>query len=289
MTTIAFLGLGAMGIRMAKHLIDAGHDIAVWNRTASTAAPLIDAGARRAETPREAAKGADIAIAVVRDNDASEHVWLNPETGALAGMDKGALAIECSTVTPDHIAMLSTTMETAGVSLVDAPIAGSRPQAEAGQLVFLISGTDDAMARATPVLETIGSKAVPVGPSGHAAALKLANNALLGIQVAAMAELLPMMRKSGLDLERCIAILEASPILSGFAAMASRGMIAGNVPPMFPIDLLRKDGGYVTEIASKAGQSLPMTTRMNQTLDEAISGGLGDENFTSLIKHFQQQ
>src|SRR5919198_651892 len=134
MTDIAFLGLGAMGSRMAANVVKAGHRVTVWNRSPKACDPLIAAGAKAAVSPRAAATGAEFVIAMLRDDEASQRVWLDAQDGALAGMRKGAVAIESSTVTPDWSRALGRHVSESGVGYLEAPVAGTLPQAQAGQL-----------------------------------------------------------------------------------------------------------------------------------------------------------
>ncbi|WP_425648127.1 NAD(P)-dependent oxidoreductase [Agrobacterium leguminum] len=134
------------------NLVKAGHKVTVWNRTPDAAVPLVAAGTRQATTPKEAASGAAFVIAMVRDDQASRHVWLDPETGALAGMSAGTVAIESSTLTPGWVRELGQSASRQGVSFLEAPVSGSRPQAEAGQLVYLVDGSAGTLNRAEPLL-----------------------------------------------------------------------------------------------------------------------------------------
>ena len=145
MSKVAFLGLGAMGSRMAANLLKAGHAVTVWNRSPAAAEALVASGARKASSPMAAAESADFVFAMVCDDDASQNVWLDSTNGALAGMHPGAVAIESSTLTPEWIRELSEHFRAKGISLLDAPVSGSRPQAEAAQLVYLIGGDAKAL------------------------------------------------------------------------------------------------------------------------------------------------
>ena len=140
MSTIAFLGLGAMGSRIARNLFDAGHDLIVWNRSDEKTRPLVEAGAKKAESPRQAGAAADIVMAMVADDDASHAVWLDPETGALAGMEAGQTAVEISTLQPGWVEELGQAMKAKGVDLLEAPVSGTLPQAEKAELVFFLGG-----------------------------------------------------------------------------------------------------------------------------------------------------
>jgi 3-hydroxyisobutyrate dehydrogenase-like beta-hydroxyacid dehydrogenase len=138
MTKVTVLGLGAMGSRMAANLLKAGHAVTVWNR--SPAKTLVTAGAQLAASPKAAAQGADFVIAMVRDDDASRDLWLSPETGAFAGLSQGAVAIESSTLTANWARTLGEEAKQRGLTFLEAPVAGSRPQAEAAQLVYFVGG-----------------------------------------------------------------------------------------------------------------------------------------------------
>src|ERR1700722_20275891 len=163
---IAVLGLGAMGSRMAARLLGAGHQVSVYNRSAGPAHKLVAAGAVAGKTPRAAAEGAEIVIAMVRDNEASRAIWCDEQDGALRGLGAGAVAIESSTLTPTWVKELGAKLQQRGANFLDAPVVGSRPQADAGQLIHLVGGDADIFVRAKGVLSSLGSAAHHVGPVG---------------------------------------------------------------------------------------------------------------------------
>lgn len=272
MRRITFLGQGAMGARMADRLESAGYDVTRWNRT----------GADR--TPRAAAEGAEIVIAMVRDDPASTAVWLGDD-GALAGMAPGALAIESSTVTVAQMHALGACATTGGIGFLDAPVLGSRPQAEAGQLIHLLGGHADVIRHAEPVLEAIGAKRLHAGPVGAGAALKLLANALFGIQVAVLAELAGRTTELGLEPARAFALLGETPLLSPAAKAAASLMISGQHTPMFPIELLRKDLGYAIGDSSA---SMPITGATAGVFDAAVRQGLGHAHLTAVIELYHR-
>jgi 6-phosphogluconate dehydrogenase (decarboxylating) len=152
-----------MGSRMAANLLKAGHAVTVRNR--SPAKTLVTAGAQLAASPKAAAQGADFVIAMVRDDDASRDLWLSPETGAFAGLSQGAVAIESSTLTANWARTLGEEAKQRGLTFLEAPVAGSRPQAEAAQLVYFVGGDAAAAARAEPILKAMGSAIHHVGPT----------------------------------------------------------------------------------------------------------------------------
>ena len=217
MVDVAVLGLGAMGSRMASNLLKAGHRVVVWNRTPGAAKALVEVGARQAQSPKEAAAGAAFVIAMLRDDEASRQVWLDPESGALAGMERGSVAIESSTLSPRWIRELGEAAVSRGLALLEAPVSGSRPQAEAGQLIYLVGGDEATFKRAEPLLKAMGSAIHFIGPLGTGALVKLSTNALLGIQVTALAELIGMLKRSGADAARALEVVAATPVWSPVA------------------------------------------------------------------------
>jgi 3-hydroxyisobutyrate dehydrogenase len=287
MTRLAFLGLGAMGSRMATNLIKAGHAITVWNRDVSKAEALAAAGAKMAGTPKAAAIGADIVIAMVRDDEASDRIWLDAETGALSGMAQGAIAVESSTLTISHVKTLATAASQRGIRFLDAPVAGSRPQAEAGQLIFMVGGDEATLAAVEPVLKAMGGAVHHAGTNGSGAAIKLAVNALFGIQVAALAEQIGILQKSGIDAARAIEIIGATPVASAAAKVAAAGMLGGQFNPMFPVELVEKDFGYVEASASTIQSKAPLAKATRSVMASAIAAGFGKDNLTGIVRLYQ--
>ena len=211
---LAFLGAGAMGARMAAKLLDAGHAVTVWNRTPERAAALVKAGATLADTPRAAVQDADAAISMVRDDAASEAVWLDQRTGALAGMPSAAIGVECSTLSLPYVSHLAATFADKGAAFLDAPLAGSRPQAEAGQLIFFVGGLEQHLAAAQPLFEQMGAAAHHAGPTGSGSMVKLAVNALFGAQVALLAEMIGVAERFSGDARRAVEIISSTPVAS---------------------------------------------------------------------------
>ncbi len=286
MKNIAFLGLGAMGERMAARLIQAGHHVTVWNRTPARAIALQKLGANIAPTPREAARGADFVISMVYDVAASTFVWLDAEHGAAAVMSPHAIAIESSTISADCVVKLAADTIRYGTRFIDAPVAGSRPQAEAGQLIFMAGGESADVETATPILKVMGSAVHHVGPHGSGMLLKLTVNAMFGIQVAMMGELLAFLAKSNVDVPRALDALRAMPIISPAAAGASALILAKNDAPQAPVDLIAKDLRYALDSANKAGARLPATENALARYWEAQAAGLGDRNIVAVAQLF---
>ncbi|WP_244103929.1 NAD(P)-dependent oxidoreductase [Burkholderia gladioli] len=285
MAAIAVLGLGAMGSRMAANLIRAGHRVTVWNRSPQAAAPLMDAGARRADTPKAAAADAEFVIAMLRDNEASRQVWLDPHTGALEGMTSGAIAIESSTLTSAWIRELDGRLTERALSLLEAPVVGSTPQAEAAQLIYFVGGDAGALARADHVLAAMGASIVHVGPLGAAALAKLATNTLLGVQMTVLGELIGMLGHADADIARILAAISTTPVWSAAAGRLSSLMLTGEVAPQFPVELIEKDFGYTLQAAGDEALA-PTIAAARGVFRVAIERGFGNENMTAVAKLF---
>jgi 3-hydroxyisobutyrate dehydrogenase len=283
-TRIAFLGLGAMGSRMAISLLNAGYQVTVWNRSADAMQLMKNQGALLAATPREAARNADFVFSMVRDDVASRSVWIDPHTGSLQGMQSNAIAIESSTLTPNWTRELNQLCESRGISFLEAPVAGSRPQADAAQLIYFVGGKADILERAKPILSTMGAAIHHAGSVGDAAIIKLFVNALFGLQVAGLAELLGMVRNAGLDPIKALEIVSSTPVASPAAKVAGSAMLSGNFAPMFPIELAKKDFEYFLQTAEQVQSRTPVIDAVHEVLARASKEGIGESNITGLAK-----
>ncbi len=286
MPTIAFLGLGAMGARMAAHLLRADFPVVVYNRTPERAAPLEALGATRADTPRAAAEQADIVISIVTDDDASRSLWLDDTTGALHGLRPGAIALESSTLTPTWVRSLAAHVEAHGATLLDAPVLGSRPQAEAGNLIYLVGGPDALVEEVKPVLAPMSQAVHHLGPVGAGATMKLVVNAFLGIQVAALGELLGFAQRSGLAYDHAAEILSGLALTSPAMKGVIGQMVARNFAPLFPIALIEKDLRYATTTAATNHAKTPTIQAVQAVFADALAAGWGADNMSGVAQLF---
>jgi 3-hydroxyisobutyrate dehydrogenase len=284
MTNIAFLGLGAMGSRMAANLLKVGFEVTVWNRSPECSQALVALGAKVASTPRDAAREADVVICMVRDDQASRSVWLDASIGAFSAMRQGALVVECSTLTVNCVKLLAQSANEHGLRFIDAPVAGSRPQAEAAQLIFMAGGAAQDVAAADSVLKAMGASVHHAGEVGAGAAVKLMVNSLFAAQVAVMGELLGMASKLGIEPQRALDVIASTPTLSPAAKGASLGMLAKNFAPQFPVELVRKDMSYALHEAQVAGTNLPMISSVACVLDAAADAGYAEQNLTAVAQ-----
>ena len=285
MTQIAFLGLGAMGSRMAARLIAAGHPVTVWNRSPQRAAELTNA--KQAATPREAVQDAEYVFSMVRDDFACRYVWVDRTAGALTGMAPGTMAIECSTVSVAWSLEWSACMKDRGMRAIDAPVLGSRPQAEAGQLISLAGGSAADVEKASPLLKSFAAAVHHTGPAGTGAAIKLAANTLFATQVAALAELLCVLAKQGVDAAKAVDILATTPIMS-MAAKGAAGLMLRNAhAPMFPIELVEKDLRYLLDALTVAGAKAPVSAKVSDVYTAAAEAGAGARNITAIFDQYR--
>jgi 3-hydroxyisobutyrate dehydrogenase len=287
MTQIAVLGMGAMGSRIVQNLLKAAYPVVVYNRTIDKAKPLLNQGAIYAATPRAAAEQADIVISMVTDNDGSRNLWLDPQTGAALGLSQGNVAIESSTLTVDYTQSLAAAIAQQGAAFLDAPVVGSRPQAEAQTLIYLIGGEAETLDRVRPILSAAGAGAIyPIGEIGQGMAMKLAVNTLFGIQVAALAETIGLLTRSGIPAETAMALLGELPILSPAARLAGNLMLTGHHAPLFPINLVEKDFRYAIATGQLYGAEMPISEALQKIYQRAIAAGYGPDNITGVIQLF---
>lgn len=288
MTHIAVLGLGAMGSGMARNFVAAGHTVTVWNRTEPTARALAAdlPGVHVAGTPADAARAAEVVVSMVRDDDASHATWLTPGTGAVAGLDGTEIAIESSTVTPAWVRELGLAVAATGARFIEAPVAGSRPQLAEGALVYLLGGEPDDIAVASPFLEVNGSALRHLGPVGWGAAAKLAVNGLFGIQVVAFAEALGFLERSGMDRDVAATFLSALPLTSPYLQRILALFSSGDFSPNFPIDLVAKDFGYLSDTATTIGAGVPTAAAVRDVFAAGVAEGLGELDISGISRRF---
>jgi 3-hydroxyisobutyrate dehydrogenase len=280
---IAFFGLGTMGGGMARRLLGAGYEVSVYNRNLEKAAVLAEAGARLTPTPRDAARGADVLIAMLSDDVASREVWLG-ERGALAAASAGAIAIECSTLTVPWVKELAADCERKGLEFLDAPVSGTRSHAANGVLTFLVGGTAAVLEAARPVLAAMGKNVVHLGPTGAGAMFKLVNNFLCGVQAASLAEAFAVLERGGMDMGKSLATLcdgaAGSPLLKTLIGRhTSHDPVAH-----FQLRLMTKDLAYMQAEGKLLHVPLPCGAVALEAYNAAVAGGLGERDFSAIIE-----
>ena len=288
MSRVGFIGLGAMGSRMAANLLKAGHEVTVYDRTPEATKKLAASGAKKASSPREAAEGKEFVLTMVRDDEASRQVWLDTENGALAGMAPKAIAIESSTLTPAWTRELGGAISKSGIAFLEAPVSGSTPQAESAKLVFLIGGDEETLKTAEPLLKTLGSSIQHAGPVGAGALAKLVTNTLMGVEVATLAELIGMLKRQKVDPERVLGAVSATSLWNPHLTNDAKSMLSGDFETRFPVTLLTKDLNYTVKTAGGDGQ-VSTVGAARKLFQQAIDEQLGDLNMTAVVKLFDKE
>jgi 3-hydroxyisobutyrate dehydrogenase len=283
---VALFGLGLMGQGMARRLLGAGFPLTVYNRNREKALALAAEGAVVADSPREAAAGADIIVSMVADDAGSRALWLG-ENGALAAAKPGAVLIESSTLTVGWVHELAAAVAARGGDFLDAPVTGSRTQAAAGELCFLVGGSADVLEKARPALAVMSRAIVHLGPTGSGALLKLINNFLCGVQVVSLAEALGVIEKSGLDRAKALEILvQGAPGSPLFKNISAR-MTAPAAAPHFHLRLMMKDLGYAFKEGKNHGLHLATAEAAHAVFQQALAAGLGDRDMSAVIELFR--
>jgi 3-hydroxyisobutyrate dehydrogenase len=287
-TKIAFLGLGLMGSGMAARLLGAGYPLTVWNRTRERARPLAERGATVADSPAQAAEGAEIIFSMLADDAACRVAWLGPE-GALGSALAGAVLVESSTVTVGWIEELSKAAGMRGLALVDAPVTGSKAQAGGGQLLFLAGGPAEAVERITPALRSMGRDVIHLGAAGSGARMKLINNFLCGVQIASLAEAMAMIERSGLDAAKAVGVLTQGAPGSPLVNTISGRMMQRQYEPNFHLELMAKDLRYATGEAVRQGIDAMTGIAALHEFENAIAAGLGERDIAAVVEPFRSR
>jgi 3-hydroxyisobutyrate dehydrogenase len=286
---ITVLGLGAMGWRMAARLLSTGHAVTVWNRSPEPSASLRALGALVTESPVAAVSGARVVVSMLTDDNAAREVWIT--RGAASALRSDAVAVECSTVTPEWTRELATAVARTGASLVEAPVVGSRPQAEAGQLIMLLAGRQRDIAIVSSALTACASTMHTVHASegendawGKAATAKLAVNGYFAAQVVAIAEALEFLAKSGMSKARAAELFAQMPVVAPPLANAARSMANESFSPLFPVRLVEKDLRYLRQAANRAEAPSQLAATVHGAFERAVASGGGEEHITAVIK-----
>jgi 3-hydroxyisobutyrate dehydrogenase len=272
-----------MGMGMAKNLLKAGFIVHAYNRTRAKAEPLAAEGAHIHETPADAARAADIIIAMLSDDNASRAAWTGPQ-GALSSAKPGAVLIDSSTITPAWVEELGQLAKVRDLEFLDAPVTGSKAQAEGKQLNFLVGGDAKTLERARPALEAMGQSVIHLGPIGSGARLKLINNFLCGVQVASLAEAVVWIERSGLNREQALDFLKKAAPGSPLVAGVSARMVEATYGVNFFLSLMKKDMNYAQADAKALGVELRTGATAEARFDEAIKAGFAEKDMSAVIE-----
>lgn len=287
---VAFLGLGRMGTPMARNVARAGFPLVLYNRTAARARALAaEVGAWAAASPAEAAARADVVVSMLSDGEAVRQVYLGPG-GVVEGLRPKAVAVDMSTVGPDVAREVGAEVERAGGAMVDAPVSGSVPAAEAARLMVMAGGEAPAVERVRPVLEAVGSPVFHVGPLGSGQVVKLAVNTLVFGLNEAVAEALVLAERAGVERRTAYEVFLHSAAVAPFVQYKRAAFEdPGGTPPAFTVELAAKDLRLILDLARRVGAPMPQAERDLGTLEEAAASGLGERDMAALADYLRSR
>jgi 3-hydroxyisobutyrate dehydrogenase len=287
MAKVAFLGLGVMGYPMAGHLVKAGHEVTVYNRTAAKAEAWVkEYGGASAPTPGEAAAGADFVMACVGNDDDLRQVCLG-EGGAFAGMKPGARFVDHTTVSAKVTAEMYAAAKAAGLSFVDAPVSGGQAGAQNGVLSIMCGGDEADYAAAEPVMQAYGKSIKRLGDSGAGQLTKMVNQICIAGLVQALSEGLAFAEKAGLDGRAVIEVISGGAAGSWQMVNRHGTMIDDKFDHGFAIDWMRKDLGICLATGNEIGASLPVTALVDQFYKDVQNMGGARWDTSALIKRLR--
>ena len=281
---IAFLGLGIMGSRMAANLAAAGHELTVWNRTASTAERFAaEHGATAMPTPAQAADGCELVFTMVVDGDQVHSVLLSDE-GAAAGAQSGAIVVDCSTIGPAATLQIAAELSDRGLSMVDAPVTGSSPKAQDGTLTFMVGASDEQFTTIGPALSAMGELIVHAGPLGQGQMVKLINNATAAVNAATLAQALIVGKRAGVDLDALVEVMAAGAGGSTMLDLKAGPMRAHDYSTLFKLEHMLKDVRLCLEEGQRLGVGFPSAAFTRELLNAGMGMGHADDDFSAIVE-----
>jgi len=280
---IGFAGLGLMGGRMARNLLDKGFPLTVWNRTAERSRPWAEAGAAVAASPKALAEVSDVVVACLADPPAVERL-LFAKDGIVAAARPGFRYVECSTISPDLARRTAEALRSSRADSLEAPMTGSKNGAEKGTLLFMTGGRREVHDEMLPVLMAMGSKAIYCGDIGQAATMKLIGNSIISFMLEGLCEGLVVGRKAGLPMETMLEVIMASGFASPYYAFKGEAMAKRDFEQHFSIDLLVKDQSLMLAEAGKRLAPMPGLAAIREVHQAARAQGLGQEDIAAVIK-----
>ncbi len=283
MPRVAFIGLGRMGHGMAGRYLDAGFEVAVWNRSKAKADDLIARGAHWAASPKEAALGADAVVTMVADDDASRAVWIGKD-GAAASMKPGALAIECSTVSHAHALDMARELRSCGLIYIDCPVTGLPSAAAEGKLTLLVGADAADLEKARPYLAPLCTTVRHFGAVGSGTVFKLINNLMGAVQIASLAEGVAIAERAGLDMNLVAEALSTGAVASPQVIRHSKRMVARDFSgASFTAALRHKDAAYAVRLAEELLPGVPVS-RAALAAYETAKASAPDDDEGAMIK-----
>ncbi len=283
MANLGFVGLGAMGGRVTKRLLDAGHTVTGYNRTKSKAQWLLDLGMRWGETPRAVAEAADVIFTMVT-NTCALHEVVDGHNGILAGLQKGKIYIDMSTISPAVSKRLAARVAEKGAQMLDSPVSGSVITLEQGNLSLMVGGDKATFEQVKPILLDIGPKVNYVGANGQAVLMKVAINLNLQVQMLAFCEALLLAEKGGIPRETAMEVMLNSVIASPSLKYRTPFILEMPDEAWFNVNMMQKDMLLALEMGRELNVPLPTVATSNEYLTAARAMGLAEQDFAVVYK-----
>jgi len=284
MLRVGFIGLGAMGLPMARNVRKAGFPLVVWARRPESVQPIVAEGATVASSPAEMARESDVVVLMVTSSADVEGLVTGPD-GLLAGGRAGLVIADMSTIAPTVSRVMAARCLEQGIQFLDAPVSGGTQGAQAGSLTIMVGGEESAYRQVRPVLEAMGKNIFHVGPSGAGEVIKLVNNCLVGAIAASIAEAMVLGVKAGADLATMTQVVGASTGASWqLANQFPLRAFSGSFRPGFMTDLLVKDLGLALQLGEESRSPLFVTALVRQLYGEAQAAGYGRDDYTSVLR-----
>jgi len=275
---IAFLGLGIMGQPMAANLVKAGHEVAVWNRTAGK----VVEGARTAATPADAARDAEVVWICVSDTKAVQSVLFG-EHGVEATLAPDAIIVDSSTISPTAERSFAQKFVAKGIHYVDAPVTGSKVAADAGTLIFMVGGEDEVLARLEPLFKVMGKQVFHMGETGKGQAVKIAMNLQIALIYEGFAEALTLATKLGVSVDKMVSLIQASMVKSGVVEYKAPFVMKRDFTPNFPLRLMLKDIHLALDAAKEVRVKLPGLETVEEVYEMAAEDGHEDLDYAATL------
>jgi len=287
MKKIGFIGLGTMGLPMAKNLLKNGYELIIFNRTKEKMNSLKHDGARIANSPREVAAQSDIVFTMLTADAAVEEVFLS-ENGIVNGAHPGLIVVDSSTISPATSKKVARELSRHEVQMLDAPVTGSEPQAIEGILTFMVGGNKNIFEKCMHLFLAMGKNAYYMGENGKGSYTKLANNTMSAINLLSFSEAITMATKAGIDPELFLKVVSGGGARSGMAENKGPKVLSRDFKPHFMTELIHKDLGLATDVAKELEISTPVLALVKEIFQIAKARGYGAEDMSSVIKCYEE-
>lgn len=283
MAKVSFIGLGIMGSGMVSNLVKAGHDVTVWNRSASKYGEIEKVGAKTVSDPTELLPGADFLMYCLADDAAVDAIFLRGPSLA-SKVEKGTIVIDLSTIDPETSAVERKIYEDRGISFLDAPVFGTKGEARDGGLWIVIGGSKDVFNQSLPVLEPISETLHYMGEGGNGTKMKLVGNLLVASQIVSIGEALSLAKKAGLNLTTVLEVAAVADFKTPIYAGVGAGVIKGDYEVNFPLKLMLKDAKLIQAFANRLDSPVTIAITTEALAKEGVDAGMGELNASAIVK-----